>query len=102
MHVRLQTIGVTEHAFDISLGGNNYNWMLYDVGGAVRATPLPLRCLALLITLAPGGRSASTAWSGKSRPSQHPSPLTLSPLEADWSICSLQRHAWVPFFDDGE
>ena len=39
LHVRLQTIGVTEHAFDINLGGTNYNWMLYDVGGAVRVPP---------------------------------------------------------------
>ncbi len=36
LHVRLQTIGVTEHQFDINLGGSNYNWLLYDVGGAVR------------------------------------------------------------------
>ncbi|KAH9915030.1 G-protein alpha subunit [Epithele typhae] len=36
LHVRLQTIGVTEHAFDINLGGTNYSWNLYDVGGAVR------------------------------------------------------------------
>ncbi|KAI0630050.1 G-protein alpha subunit [Trametes polyzona] len=36
LHVRLQTIGVTEHAFDINLGGTQYNWLLYDVGGAVR------------------------------------------------------------------
>ena len=28
---------MTEHAFDINLGGTNYNWLLYDVGGAVRA-----------------------------------------------------------------
>ncbi|KAI0746186.1 G-protein alpha subunit [Earliella scabrosa] len=34
LHVRLQTIGVTEHQFDINLGGTNYNWLLYDVGGA--------------------------------------------------------------------
>ncbi|KAI0646015.1 G-protein alpha subunit [Trametes meyenii] len=34
LHVRLQTIGVTEHAFDINLGGTHYNWLLYDVGGA--------------------------------------------------------------------
>ncbi|KAI0744354.1 G-alpha-domain-containing protein [Daedaleopsis nitida] len=34
LHVRLQTIGVTEHQFDINLGGSNYNWLLYDVGGA--------------------------------------------------------------------
>ncbi|KAM5536705.1 hypothetical protein V8D89_009632 [Ganoderma adspersum] len=37
LHVRLQTIGVTEHAFDINLGGTNYNWLLYDVGGARHA-----------------------------------------------------------------
>ncbi|TFK82996.1 G-protein alpha subunit [Polyporus arcularius HHB13444] len=34
LHVRLQTIGVTEHQFDISMGGTTYNWLLYDVGGA--------------------------------------------------------------------
>ncbi|RPD68331.1 G-protein alpha subunit [Lentinus tigrinus ALCF2SS1-7] len=37
LHVRLQTIGVTEHQFDINLGGTNYNWLLYDVGGARHA-----------------------------------------------------------------
>ncbi|KAI0355795.1 G-protein alpha subunit [Trametes cingulata] len=37
LHVRLQTIGVTEHAFDINLGGAHYNWLLYDVGGARHA-----------------------------------------------------------------
>lgn len=36
LHVRLQTIGVNEHQFDINLGGTQYNWLLYDVGGAVR------------------------------------------------------------------
>ncbi|EIW63663.1 G-protein alpha subunit [Trametes versicolor FP-101664 SS1] len=34
LHVRLQTIGVNEHQFDINLGGTQYNWLLYDVGGA--------------------------------------------------------------------
>jgi hypothetical protein len=34
--VRLQTLGVTEHTFDIDFGGGRYNWLLYDVGGAVR------------------------------------------------------------------
>ncbi|KAA1472821.1 G-protein alpha subunit [Dentipellis sp. KUC8613] len=34
LHVRLQTLGVTEHAFDINFGGGHYNWLLYDVGGA--------------------------------------------------------------------
>ncbi|KAI0699907.1 G-protein alpha subunit [Cerioporus squamosus] len=37
LHVRLQTIGVTEHQFDITMGGTNYNWLLYDVGGARHA-----------------------------------------------------------------
>ena len=36
LHVRLQTLGVKEHSFDINMGGINYNWLLYDVGGAVR------------------------------------------------------------------
>ncbi|VDB89356.1 unnamed protein product [Peniophora sp. CBMAI 1063] len=34
LHVRLQTLGVTEHSFDIDFGGGRYNWLLYDVGGA--------------------------------------------------------------------
>ncbi|CCM03195.1 uncharacterized protein FIBRA_05319 [Fibroporia radiculosa] len=34
LHVRLQTLGVQEHAFDISMAGVTYNWLLYDVGGA--------------------------------------------------------------------
>lgn len=35
MNVRLQTLGVKEHSFDISLSGTRVNWLLYDVGGAV-------------------------------------------------------------------
>jgi hypothetical protein len=35
LHVRLQTLGVTEHAFDINYAGTHYSWILYDVGGAV-------------------------------------------------------------------
>ncbi len=35
LHVRLQTLGVTEHSFDINFGGTHYSWILYDVGGAV-------------------------------------------------------------------
>jgi len=42
LHVRLQTLGVTEHAFDINVGGNHYSWILYDVGGAVRCSSLSL------------------------------------------------------------
>lgn len=34
LHVRLQTLGVTEHAFDINHAGIHYTWILYDVGGA--------------------------------------------------------------------
>lgn len=40
LHVRLQTLGVKEHSFDINMGGINYNWLLYDVGGAVRTLRL--------------------------------------------------------------
>jgi hypothetical protein len=49
LHVRLQTLGVTEHSFDINFAGTHYSWILYDVGGA-----------------------------------------------------RGQRHAWVPYFDDGK
>jgi hypothetical protein len=35
LHVRLQTLGVTEHSFDITVAGTHYTWILYDVGGAV-------------------------------------------------------------------
>jgi len=34
LHVRLQTLGVTEHSFDINFGENHYTWILYDVGGS--------------------------------------------------------------------
>ncbi|KZW01907.1 guanine nucleotide binding protein, alpha subunit [Exidia glandulosa HHB12029] len=34
LHVRLQTLGVTEHQFEVSLLGKNVNLCLYDVGGA--------------------------------------------------------------------
>ncbi|OCH88154.1 G-protein alpha subunit [Obba rivulosa] len=34
LHVRLQTLGVTEHTFDIDMAGSLYTWLLYDVGGA--------------------------------------------------------------------
>ncbi|KAK7692120.1 hypothetical protein QCA50_003739 [Cerrena zonata] len=47
LHVRLQTLGVTEHSFDIMMGGRQFNWLLYDVGGAVRVLSKPLsRALA--------------------------------------------------------
>ncbi|KIM83436.1 hypothetical protein PILCRDRAFT_819680 [Piloderma croceum F 1598] len=34
LNVRLQTLGVAEHRYDIVLGGVHYNWLMYDVGGA--------------------------------------------------------------------
>lgn len=34
LNVRLQTLGVSEHSFDIELCGTRYNWLMYDVGGA--------------------------------------------------------------------
>ncbi|EIW83390.1 G-protein alpha subunit [Coniophora puteana RWD-64-598 SS2] len=34
LNVRLQTLGVAEHSFDIDMYGSRYNWLLYDVGGA--------------------------------------------------------------------
>ncbi|KAL5507600.1 hypothetical protein ACEPAH_7056 [Sanghuangporus vaninii] len=37
LNVRLQTLGVKEHSFDISLSGTHVNWLLYDVGGARHA-----------------------------------------------------------------
>jgi hypothetical protein len=30
LNVRLQTIGISEHAFKINLGGVAYNWLMYD------------------------------------------------------------------------
>ncbi|THG93558.1 hypothetical protein EW145_g8347, partial [Phellinidium pouzarii] len=39
LNVRLQTLGVKEHSFDISMSGTRVNWLLYDVGGAdIKAT----------------------------------------------------------------
>ncbi|KII92506.1 hypothetical protein PLICRDRAFT_103802 [Plicaturopsis crispa FD-325 SS-3] len=35
LNVRLQTLGVKEHHFDIKIGTSIYNWIMYDVGGAV-------------------------------------------------------------------
>lgn len=34
LNVRIQTLGVSEHSFEISVGGQTMNWLLYDVGGA--------------------------------------------------------------------
>ncbi|KAF8549772.1 G-alpha-domain-containing protein [Imleria badia] len=37
LNVRLQTLGVAEHSFDVELCGSRYNWLMYDVGGARHA-----------------------------------------------------------------
>ena len=34
MRARIQTMGIAEHEFDISLGPKVVKWLLYDVGGA--------------------------------------------------------------------
>ncbi|KAI0324145.1 G-protein alpha subunit [Cubamyces sp. BRFM 1775] len=34
LHARIQTMGVAEHVFDMSVHGRNVRWHLYDVGGA--------------------------------------------------------------------
>lgn len=57
LHVRLQTLGVTEHSFDINVAGTHYTWLLYDVGGAVSFfyVLVSTRCSLLI---APGDREA--------------------------------------------
>ncbi len=34
LHARIQTMGVAEHVFDMSVHGRTVRWHLYDVGGA--------------------------------------------------------------------
>jgi guanine nucleotide-binding protein subunit alpha len=34
LNVRLQTLGIAEHRYHITLGGDRYSWLMYDVGGA--------------------------------------------------------------------
>ncbi|KAF8653603.1 hypothetical protein AX16_003847 [Volvariella volvacea WC 439] len=34
LHARVQTIGVSEHVFDVTIHGKIVSWHLYDVGGA--------------------------------------------------------------------
>ena len=34
MHARIQTMGVAEHVFDMSVHGRTVRWHLFDVGGA--------------------------------------------------------------------
>lgn len=36
LNVRLKSLGVAEHHFEVSANGKMYNWIVYDVGGAVR------------------------------------------------------------------
>lgn len=45
LNVRLQTLGVVEHSFPVFMGGSSYNWKIYDVGGAVSISLLPLSVL---------------------------------------------------------
>ena len=56
LNVRIQTLGVTEHSFEINVGGQTMNWLLYDVGGAVRASFTPM-----------GGSSADSTFRSTSR-----------------------------------
>jgi hypothetical protein len=49
LNVRLQTLGVVEHTFNIALGGGHYNWIMYDVGGAVRRSMLLLAFTSSLV-----------------------------------------------------
>ncbi|KAI0256243.1 G-protein alpha subunit [Lactifluus subvellereus] len=53
LHVRLQTLGVTEHSFDINFGGSHYTWILYDVGGARHAWVPFFEDATAIIFLAP-------------------------------------------------
>jgi hypothetical protein len=60
LNVRLQTLGVAEHSFDIELCGSRYNWLMYDVGGAVRV------CLFFLFyCFAQQGATFILAWPGE-------------------------------------
>ncbi|KXN86057.1 Guanine nucleotide-binding protein alpha-4 subunit [Leucoagaricus sp. SymC.cos] len=34
LHARIQTMGVAEHVFDVTIHGKSVTWHLYDVGGA--------------------------------------------------------------------
>ncbi|KAF8626128.1 hypothetical protein AX17_006623 [Amanita inopinata Kibby_2008] len=34
LHARIQTMGVTEHIFDVNIHGKSVTWHLFDVGGA--------------------------------------------------------------------
>lgn len=49
LNVRLRSLGIVEHSYHVKHGGTEYNWILYDVGGAVSF--IPLLCLPTLIAL---------------------------------------------------
>jgi len=34
LHARIQTMGVAEHIFDVTIHGKSVSWHLFDVGGA--------------------------------------------------------------------
>lgn len=57
-----------EHSFDIDIGGVSFNWLLYDVGGAVRMEVASGLAIANVYACFQRG----------------------------------QRHAWVPYFEDGK
>ena len=61
LNVRLQTLGVAEHSFDVELCGSRYNWLMYDVGGAVSTGPFLSRSFArfLICCLVPQRGQAS-------------------------------------------
>ncbi len=84
LHVRLQTIGVNEHAFDINLGGTQYNWLLYDVGGAVRPS-LSIRRVSCI----PNPRT--TFFCQLARPSKYSSFL-FPALRKAWMPLTLSGH----------
>lgn len=57
LNVRIQTLGVTEHSFEINLAGKDVDWTLYDVGGAVGQSFILNRTTLTCYTI--------TAWPGK-------------------------------------
>jgi hypothetical protein len=90
LHVRLQTLGVTEHSFDITVAGTRYTWILYDVGGAVSRY---YHCLLPFFV-------DVSYWIPVERPGERPD---LAMINAKMShTLSPQRHAWVPYFEDGK
>jgi hypothetical protein len=90
LHVRLQTLGVTEHSFDITVAGTRYTWILYDVGGAVSCY---YHCLFPFFVDVSYRIPVE-------RPGERPD---IAMINAKKSYTILpQRHAWVPYFEDGK